>query len=82
MNLVMKQSSDINPEPGRDKTPAEREGDQMFKKFIEQIIKAEDQDDAWQKVFYGINGIDMAYQEGRITLKEYDLLTSLIEKLA
>lgn len=64
----------------------------MFKKFIERIINSKDREDAIQNVFYGTKwddegriiefGIDMAYQHDRITPKELDMLTKLINKMA
>lgn len=54
----------------------------MFKKFIERIIAAENQDDAIENVFYGPDGIDMAFQHEKITWKEHQMLLQLIEKLA
>ena len=65
----------------------------MFKKFIERIIAAKDKEDAIQNVFYGSKrdekdekiveyGIDLAYQYGKITWKEHEMLRELIEKMA
>jgi hydroxymethylpyrimidine pyrophosphatase-like HAD family hydrolase len=54
----------------------------MFKKFIERIIAAKDREDAINNVFYGEDGIDIAYQRGKISWKEHQTLTKLIEKLA
>jgi len=54
----------------------------MFKKFIQRIVEAENREDAIQNVFYGENGVDMAYQHGKITWKEHQMLLDLIEKLA
>lgn len=54
----------------------------MFKKFIERIIAAENREDAISNVFYGPDGIDMAYQREKITWKEHEMLLALIEKLA
>lgn len=54
----------------------------MFKKFIERIIAAENHDDAIENVFYGPDGIDMAFQHEKITWKEHQMLLQLIEKLA
>lgn len=54
----------------------------MFKKFIQKIIEAKNQEDAWNNVFYGSEGIDMAYQRGQISWKEHQLLVKLIEKMA
>ena len=34
----------------------------MFKKFIQRIIEAENKEDAINNIFYGKDGIDMAYQ--------------------
>ncbi|MCR4654741.1 MAG: hypothetical protein K5770_00700 [Lachnospiraceae bacterium] len=54
----------------------------MFKKFIQRIIEAKNQEEAWQNVFYGSEGIDMAYQHEKISCKEFELLTELIKKMA
>lgn len=54
----------------------------MFKKFIKKIIEAENQEDAIQNVFYGADGIDMAFQHDKITWAEHQMLLALIEKMA
>ncbi|PSL10173.1 hypothetical protein EI53_01235 [Fusobacterium naviforme] len=54
----------------------------MFKKFIQRIIEAENKEDAIQNVFYGADGIDMAYQREKISYKEHEMLLALIEKMA
>lgn len=54
----------------------------MFKKFVERIVAAQGREDAIQNVFYGADGIDMAYQRGKITWNDHELLLALIEKLA
>lgn len=54
----------------------------MFKKFIARIIEADSKEDAIQNVFYGADGIDMAYQHEKITWKEHEMLLALIEKMA
>ena len=65
----------------------------MFKKFIQRIIEAKDREDAVQNVFYGtrwaedgskveVYGIDIAYQHGKITWKEHQMLLDLIDKMA
>lgn len=54
----------------------------MFKKFIERIIAAKDKEDAIQNVFYGMDGIDIAFQREKITWKEHEMLLALIEKMA
>lgn len=63
----------------------------MFKKFVERIVAAKDRQDAIDSVFYGTKwddgkvieyGIDIAYQHGKISWKEHQLLLKLIDKLA
>ena len=54
----------------------------MFKKFIQRIIEVESKESAMQNVFYGADGIDIAYQQDKITYKEHQMLLALIEKLA
>lgn len=54
----------------------------MFKKFIERIIAAKDKEEAIATVFYGADGIDMAYQRERITWKEHEMLLAIINKMA
>ena len=54
----------------------------MFKKFIQRIIEAANQQEAIDTVFYGADGIDIAYQKGEISWKEHQMLLALIEKMA
>ena len=54
----------------------------MFKKFIQRIIEAEDREDAIQNVFYGSDGIDMAFQRDKLSWKEFEMLRKLIDKMA
>lgn len=64
----------------------------MFKKFLQRIIEAKDREDAIQNVFYGTRidengkitqyGVEMAYQQEKITWKECEMLLALIEKMA
>lgn len=54
----------------------------MFKKFIERIAKAKNKIAAVNNVFYGQDGVDMAYQKEKITWKEHQLLWEIINKLA
>lgn len=54
----------------------------MFKKFIARIILCENQQEAFDLVFYGENGIDRAYQDGKITYKEHEMLLAIINKMA
>ena len=50
----------------------------MFKHLIEQIIASANREDAIQNVFYGPDGIDMAYQKEKITWNEHEMLFQLI----
>lgn len=54
----------------------------MFKKFIQRIIESENREDAIQNVFYGADGIDMAFQNEKISWKDHQMLLALIEKLS
>lgn len=54
----------------------------MFNKFLQRIIEAKDLEDAIQNVFYGADGIDMAYQHEKISWKQHQMLLALIEKMA
>ena len=54
----------------------------MFKKFVQRIIESKNREDAIQNVFYGMGGIDQAYQQDKITWKEHEMLLALIEKMA
>lgn len=54
----------------------------MFKKFIQRIIEAKDREDAIQNVFYGADGIDMAFQHDKLSWKEFEMLRKLIDKMA
>ena len=54
----------------------------MFKKFVQRIIDSENKEDAIKNVFYGPDGIDMAYQKGKINWSEHEMLFALIDKMA
>lgn len=54
----------------------------MFKKFLQRIIDADNKQDAIDHVYYGETGIERAYDRELITYKEYEMLSSLIEKMA
>lgn len=54
----------------------------MFKKFIKRIIACKNQEEAWNTVFYGENGIDRAFQIGKISATDWQMLTAIIEKMA
>lgn len=54
----------------------------MFKKFIQRIIEAENRTDAVDNVFYGADGIDMAFQQEKITWEELTMLSAIIDKMA
>ena len=53
----------------------------MFKKFLQRIIEAGNQEDAIWEVFYGENGIDHAYQQEKISWKDHQLLLGIITLL-
>ena len=54
----------------------------MFKKFLKRIIECENKEEAYEKVFYGDDGIDMAYQREKISWNDHQMLLALIEKMA
>lgn len=54
----------------------------MFKKFVQRIIDSKNREDAINSVFYGEDGIDMAFQKEKISWKEHQMLLALIEKMA
>lgn len=54
----------------------------MFKKLLQRIIDSENREDAIKNVFYGDNGIDVAFQKEKITWKEHQMLLAIIEKMA
>ena len=54
----------------------------MFKKFLQRIIDSKNREDAVDNVFYGENGIDIAFQMGKITWNEHQMLLAIIDKMA
>ena len=73
----------MNRMPSRGRArPRQKKGEKNFKKFIEKIIAAKNREDAINTVFYGPEGIDLAYQHEKITWKEHEMLLALIEKMA
>lgn len=54
----------------------------MFKKFIKRIVEAENREDAIQNVFNAPDGVDIAFQHGKISWEEHQLLLALIMKMA
>ena len=52
------------------------------REFLERIVAAENRESAVQNVFYGADGIDMAYQHEKISFADMELLLKLIEKMA
>jgi hypothetical protein len=54
----------------------------MFKKFIKKILSCESKENALQNVFYGENGIDVAFQRDKISWDEHQMLLGIIEKMA
>ena len=65
-----------------DKNKPNKEDADIFKKFIQRIIEAENREDAMQNVFYGNDGIDIAFQREKISWKEHQMLLAIIEKMA
>ena len=53
----------------------------IFRKFVERIVEEGYREAAVQEVFYGINGIDMAFQRGEISWEDHELLLKLIEHI-
>ncbi len=53
----------------------------MFKKFIERIVACQSKEEAWETVFYGEDGIDMAFQKELISWKDHQLLVQVIRKM-
>lgn len=54
----------------------------MLKKYLRKILEAADADEAWNTVFYGENGIDMAYQREKLKADEYELLVAVLDRIA
>lgn len=54
----------------------------MFKKFIERILDCENKEEAYNEVFCGENGIDIAFQREKISWKEHQMLLGIINKMA
>ncbi len=54
----------------------------MFKKFLQRIINSKNKEDAIANVFYGENGIDVAFQKEKITWNEHQMLLAVINKMA
>lgn len=52
----------------------------MFKKFLQEIIDTNSRDELLN-IFYGTDGIDMAFQKEKISWKDHQILLSLINKL-
>lgn len=53
----------------------------MFKKLIMKIIESKDRDEAMEKVYYGIGGVDSMYLHKEIDQEERDMLLALIKKM-
>ena len=54
----------------------------MFKKYLQRIINSKNREDAINKVFYGEDGIDVAFQKEKITWNEHQMLLAVINKMA
>ena len=53
----------------------------QIRRYIEAILACETQDEAYEKVFYGENGIDMAFQHDQISWQDHELLARIIAKM-
>ena len=53
-----------------------------FKGYVIAITTSKNKEDAINNVFYGEFGADMAYQRGKITYKDLELISKLIDKMA
>lgn len=53
----------------------------MFKKFVIMISESDSYEETVNNIFYGENGIDMAFQKGKLTAKEHETLYNLIRKI-
>lgn len=54
----------------------------MFKKFVKRIIEAGSKDVAMETVFYGADGIDIAFQKEKISWDDHETLLALIDTMA
>ena len=52
----------------------------MFKKLLKELIDARTIEEV-NEIFYRSNGVDLSYQNGLLTWKEYELLEKLTQKL-
>ena len=52
----------------------------MFKKFLQEIIDA-NREEELMDIFYRNDGIDMMYQKGKLSWKDHQMLLSLINKM-
>lgn len=52
-----------------------------FKTFVKEIAAAPNREWAIQNIFYGADGVDMAFQREWITYADSELLLQLIENL-
>ena len=54
----------------------------MFKRFVKRIAESKNREDALRNVFYGADGIDVAFQREKISWAEHELLLAIIDKMA
>ena len=52
----------------------------MFKKFIKEIVAAEDSSDL-NYILYRTDGVDIMYQRGKLTWEQHEILFDLCGKL-
>ena len=53
----------------------------LIRCYLEWIIECSTQEEAYDKVFYGSNGIDQAFQHDMISWEDHQLLLKLIGKM-
>lgn len=52
----------------------------MFKKLLKELIEAKTVEEV-NEIFYRLDGVDMSYQHGLLTWKDYEILEKLVQKL-
>ena len=52
----------------------------MFKKFVQEIIDAQSEEELMD-IFYRKDGIDMMYQKEKLSWKDHQMLLALINKM-
>ncbi len=52
----------------------------MFKKFVQELVNAKTKEEV-ERIFYRSDGIDMMYQNEKLSWKDQQLLLDLVNKL-